>query len=1107
MVESFGDRLKELRKSAGVTQSKLAETLGVHLQTVSKWERGVCEPDLSVLGEIASALGVTLEKLLGQKEGECTYAGAFDAAELGKALAAARRAKGDGQDSVAAAAGASSDIVSKWERGIVCPDMRQLCALSEYFSVPVSKLYYGITDEVRTETPVQARRRKRFSFWFAGAGALVCAALVCLAVFLPKPGAEARRYTVNVDGTEYEVSSSDWFAPQTPEKEGYDFVGFVDGSGDTVSFPVKITQDAQFTAVFSPKEYSIDYWLNGGAFVSDAPHDFTVESGVIELSVPYKSGGAFEGWYLSPDFSGSPVERVECAACDIKLYAKWDYTVYAVRYELCGGTIAQSNPSEVTAEKEILLYEPIRKGYDFLGWFDAPSGGTLYDAVGGENARNLTLYARWQENGGQYSVTYHAGGGTMLGDNPVSVGAGEAHALFGARKAGYDFVGWNTRQDGGGEWVGTLYGIREDLELYAVYEPQTYTVVYSLDGGTYYKGENPNKIVYGERVDLLPVAKKGYTFVGWFDAKSGGNEIRQIDETNIFELTTVYARFALNEYKITLDGAGGVFDAGGERVENYTFVISVKSDFSLPEPTLAGYEFIGWYDEGGEQVESIGIVNIADMRLTAKYRPAGQTYAVTYVLGGGTQSDKNPTEVAWGQVVYFTAPTREGFKFLGWCDAADGSGTYYEATPEGREKDLTLYAIWQEILISGSAEDFTYAAGNASVTITGYTGAFGENIDLVIPSYIDAKPVVAVEGRFNSPAVSSPRQETLHSITIPDTVERLGEKVFGSLQVEEEIVIPASVKEIGENCFSGCTCTVSFAENSALKEIGEQAFRSARLNNILVLPEGVEMLRTGAFSEAVMPGIVLPDTLSYIAGYALGYWVGDSNMSAAVYLPKSVEFIESDAFGVSCKKYIYTPLTPEQTQAFSQQWDANAELIRLDAEVGGITLDYGDKTEYLAGQAFVLPIPQKGGCNFEGWYDLSAETYAAPLYIPKSEGVVLRAAYMEKSDNDGSSLSAPMLLEAGRQYEFILAPNEAFYFFPQEESGHIRIVWEGEVQGCPWGKSGELLVQEGEDRYGSGNFCQSGVSFFYERGTLLKVVAASHEIFYHRVTIRVERVA
>ncbi len=89
MVESFGDRLKELRKSAGVTQSKLAETLGVHLQTVSKWERGVCEPDLSVLGEIASALGVTLEKLLGQKEGESTYAGAFDAAELGKALAAA----------------------------------------------------------------------------------------------------------------------------------------------------------------------------------------------------------------------------------------------------------------------------------------------------------------------------------------------------------------------------------------------------------------------------------------------------------------------------------------------------------------------------------------------------------------------------------------------------------------------------------------------------------------------------------------------------------------------------------------------------------------------------------------------------------------------------------------------------------------------------------------------------------------------------------------------------------------------------------------------------------------------------------------------------------
>ena len=68
MKGNFGERLKELRKAAGITQSELAEKLNIHLQTVSKWERNLSEPDISQLGELAEALGVSLEKL-------CEYVG------------------------------------------------------------------------------------------------------------------------------------------------------------------------------------------------------------------------------------------------------------------------------------------------------------------------------------------------------------------------------------------------------------------------------------------------------------------------------------------------------------------------------------------------------------------------------------------------------------------------------------------------------------------------------------------------------------------------------------------------------------------------------------------------------------------------------------------------------------------------------------------------------------------------------------------------------------------------------------------------------------------------------------------------------------------------
>ena len=59
-MDDFGSRLRTLRKEAGITQTELAEKLNVHLQTVSKWERGLSEPDFSLFGELADILGVSL---------------------------------------------------------------------------------------------------------------------------------------------------------------------------------------------------------------------------------------------------------------------------------------------------------------------------------------------------------------------------------------------------------------------------------------------------------------------------------------------------------------------------------------------------------------------------------------------------------------------------------------------------------------------------------------------------------------------------------------------------------------------------------------------------------------------------------------------------------------------------------------------------------------------------------------------------------------------------------------------------------------------------------------------------------------------------------------
>ena len=66
-MATFAENLKELRKAAHITQAELAEKLNVHLQTVSKWERGVSEPDIAQVGDLAAAVGVPLERLVGRR--------------------------------------------------------------------------------------------------------------------------------------------------------------------------------------------------------------------------------------------------------------------------------------------------------------------------------------------------------------------------------------------------------------------------------------------------------------------------------------------------------------------------------------------------------------------------------------------------------------------------------------------------------------------------------------------------------------------------------------------------------------------------------------------------------------------------------------------------------------------------------------------------------------------------------------------------------------------------------------------------------------------------------------------------------------------------------
>ena len=62
---TIGQNICHLRKSANMTQAKLAEKLGVTEQSVSKWENDVCNPDVSIIPVIAKLFNISIDRIFG----------------------------------------------------------------------------------------------------------------------------------------------------------------------------------------------------------------------------------------------------------------------------------------------------------------------------------------------------------------------------------------------------------------------------------------------------------------------------------------------------------------------------------------------------------------------------------------------------------------------------------------------------------------------------------------------------------------------------------------------------------------------------------------------------------------------------------------------------------------------------------------------------------------------------------------------------------------------------------------------------------------------------------------------------------------------------------
>lgn len=133
-------------------------------------------------------------------------------------------------------------------------------------------------------------------------------------------------------------------------------------------------------------------------------------------------------------------------------------------------------------------------------------------------------------------------------------------------------------------------------------------------GGTYYAKYNGGKL---SSVPGTPGTRSGYTFSGWFTAKTGGTKVTTSYVFN--DDTTVYSQWTANKYTVTLRPGGG-------SVSPTTITVTYDSAYgALPTPTRSGYTFKGWYtsSSGGTKVDGDTKVTTAGNHiLYAQWGPA-----------------------------------------------------------------------------------------------------------------------------------------------------------------------------------------------------------------------------------------------------------------------------------------------------------------------------------------------------------------------------------------------------------------------------------------------------------------------------------------------------
>ena len=382
-------------------------------------------------------------------------------------------------------------------------------------------------------------------------------------------------------------------------------------------------------------------------------------------------------------------------------------------------------------------------GYRFDGWYTAPNGGNKYD-FNTPLTNNVTVYAHWVGNG--YTVRFTGNGATggNTPDQAFQYNIGQNLHRNGFTRDGYTFTGWkradNQQAYGDGQWVNNLTTQPNGIvtmvaqwsanEAHIRYNPNPPAGKTTGGNGTPnwdgHTGDTPAIGGNGWTID-------GYTFAGWTTSPDGGGTKYAPGASWTANGTlTLYAQWTPGEAGLTYDGNG----ATGGKTDPQNGVTDQKVNVRQNGFTRDGYTFVRWDTQADCRGKAVNPGDKWTLQGSSTLYAcwAGVAQTLTYHGNGATGGNTAAQSGHTGDELTTNANgfTRDGYTFVRWDTAKDGSGIAYGEGKNGvgrytmKPAGNDLYAIWQANPASIRYRDDYGATGSTPDT----TGVTGQNVTI-----------------------------------------------------------------------------------------------------------------------------------------------------------------------------------------------------------------------------------------------------------------------------------------------------------------------------------------------------------------------------------------